>query len=81
MVFASSKGTESSAVFKEKQHGYFTYFLLKNLQTNSTNQNFSELINEINYQVSKEVLKIGKTQTPVVLPGLEIGEKWKTLKW
>ena len=43
--------------------------------------NFSELINEINYQVSKEVLKIGKTQTPVVLPGLEIGEKWKTLKW
>ena len=81
VVFASSKGTESSAVFKEKQHGYFTYFLLKNLQTNSTNQNFSELINEINYQVSKEVLKIGKTQTPVVLPGLEIGEKWKTLKW
>lgn len=81
VVFTSSKGNESSAVFKEKQHGYFTYFLLKNLKENAGKTNYNSLFIDLNYQVSKEVLKIGKTQTPDVLPGLEIGEAWKTLTW
>jgi hypothetical protein len=81
VVFTSSKGTESSAVFKEKQHGYFTYFLLKNIKEYSGTRSFVELFTDVNYQVSKEVLKIGKTQTPDVLPGEEIGEKWKTQTW
>ena len=81
VVFSSSKGTESSAVFKEKQHGYFTYFLLKNLKEYAGARTFNELFIDVNYQVSKEVLKIGKTQTPDVMPGIEIGEGWKTLTW
>lgn len=81
VVFSSSKGTESSAVFNEKQHGYFTYFLLKNLREYAGTRTFNELFIDVNYQVSKEVLKIGKTQTPEVMPGIEIGEGWKTLKW
>jgi hypothetical protein len=81
VVFASSKGSESSAVYKEKQHGYFTYFLLKNLKEYAGARTFNELFIDVNYQVSKEVLKIGKTQTPEVIPGIEIGERWKTLTW
>lgn len=81
VVFSSSKGTESSAVFNEKQHGYFTYFLLKNLKEYAGTRTFNELFIDVNYQVSKEVLKIGKTQTPEVMPGIEIGEGWKTLTW
>lgn len=81
VVFSSSKGTESSAVFNEKQHGYFTYFLLKNLKEYAGTSTFNELFIDVNYQVSKEVLKIGKTQTPDVMPGIEIGEGWKTLTW
>lgn len=81
VVFSSSKGTETSAVFKEKQHGYFTYFLLKNLKEYAGARTFNELFIDVNYQVSKEVLKIGKTQTPDVMPGIEIGEGWKTLTW
>ena len=81
VVFSSSKGTESSAVFNEKQHGYFTYFLLKNLKEHAGTRTFNELFIDVNYQVSKEVLKIGKTQTPEVMPGTEIGEGWKTLTW
>ncbi len=81
VVFSSSKGTESSAVFKEKQHGYFTYFLLKNLKEYAGARTFNEFFMDVNYQVSKEVLKIGKTQTPDVMPGIEIGEGWKTLTW
>jgi hypothetical protein len=81
VVFSSSKGTESSAVFNEKQHGYFTYFLLKNLKEYAGTRTYNELFIDVNYQVSKEVLKIGKTQTPDVMPGIEIGEGWKTLTW
>jgi hypothetical protein len=81
VVFASSKGNESSAVFTEKQHGYFTYFLLKNLKDYAGSRTFNELFIDVNYQVSKEVLKIGKTQTPDVIPGIGIGEGWKKLTW
>lgn len=81
VVFTSSKGTESSAVYKEKQHGYFTYFFLKNIKEFAGSRTLNELFIDVNYQVSKEVLKIGKTQTPDVLPGSEIGDKWKALTW
>lgn len=81
VVFTSSKGTESSAVYKEKQHGYFTYFFLKNIKEFAGSRTLNELFIDVNYQVSKEVLKIGKTQTPDVLPGSEIGDKWKSLTW
>jgi hypothetical protein len=81
VVFSSSKGTETSAVYKEKQHGYFTYFLLKNLKEYAGAKTLNEMFIDVNYQVSKEVLKIGKTQTPDVMPGKEIGEDWKTLTW
>ena len=81
VVFSSSKGTETSAVYKEKQHGYFTYFLLKNLKEYAGAKTLNEMFIDVNYQVSKEVLKIGKTQTPDVLPGRDIGEGWKTLTW
>jgi hypothetical protein len=81
VVLSSSKGTESSAVYNEKQHGYFTYFLLKNLKEYKGSRTLNELFIDVNYQVSKEVLKIGKSQTPDVMPGLEIGEQWKSLTW
>jgi hypothetical protein len=70
-----------SAVFIEKKHGYFTYFLLKNLKEYPGSKTFNELFIDVNYQVSKEVLKIGKIQTPDIMPGIEVGEGWKTLTW
>jgi hypothetical protein len=81
IVMASSSGSESSAVFKEKQHGYFTYFLLKNIKESKGKNNFSILFEDVRYKVSKEVLKIGKSQNPELIPGNQIGETWKLLKW
>lgn len=81
LVLASCKGTESSAVYKEKQHGYFTYFLLKNLKEKPIDQSFNDLFMDINYQVSKEVLKIGKTQTPDFIPGVDLGDNWRKNTW
>ena len=81
LVLSSSKGNESSAVYKEKQHGYFTYFLLKNLKEYHGKQAFGLSYDLIKYNVSKEVIKINKTQTPDVMPSAIIGETWKTLTW
>jgi hypothetical protein len=81
VVFSSSKGTESSAVFKEKQHGYFTYFLLKNLKENYGKLSFGSCFEDVKYKVSKEVIKISKTQTPDVIPSIKMAENWKALTW
>ena len=81
VVLASSSGNEASAVYREKQHGYFTYFLLKNLQTTKGQGNFETIISEVSQNVAREAARIGKNQTPNVLPGAEIGEGWKILGW
>jgi hypothetical protein len=81
IVLASSSGNEASAVYREKQHGYFTYFLLKNLQTNKGQGNFETIISEVSQNVAREAARVGKNQTPNVLPGAEIGDGWKVLGW
>ena len=81
LVLSSSKGNESSAVYKEKQHGYFTYFLLKNLKESRGKQEFGTAFEQVKYNVSKEVNKINKKQTPDVMSSPIIGENWKTLTW
>lgn len=64
VVFASSSGDESSGVYREKQHGYFTYFLLKKLQETSGNINYKELSDYLKNTVSKETFVSDKKQTP-----------------
>jgi len=82
LVFTSSRGSETSAVYREKQHGYFTYFLLKNLKEYKGAQTFGEMFNDVNKNVSKEVLiNISKEQHPDVISGSEIGDSWMGLKW
>lgn len=81
VVLASSSGNEASAVYREKQHGYFTYFLLKNLQSNKGQGNLETIMAEVKQNVAREATRVGKNQTPNVLPGAEIGEGWKFLGW
>jgi hypothetical protein len=81
VVLASSSGSEASAVYREKQHGYFTYFLLKNLQTNKGQGNLETIMTEVSQNVAREAARVGKNQTPNALPGVEIGDGWKVLGW
>ncbi|MFM2196119.1 MAG: hypothetical protein RL092_1719, partial [Bacteroidota bacterium] len=81
LVLASSSGTQSSAVYKEKQHGYFTYFLLKNLKENKGQNTVESTMTEVTKNVRLKALDISKEQTPQALPGLEIESSWKELKW
>ena len=81
VVLASSSGNEASAVYREKQHGYFTYFLLKNVQANKGQGDLGNILSEVSQNVAREAARVSKNQTPNVLPGAEIGEGWKMLGW
>ena len=62
VVFASSSGNESS-VYREKRHGYFTYFLLKKLQESKGDVDYKTLNTYLNYQVKKAAGLSGKYKT------------------
>ena len=77
VVFASSSGSESSAVYREKQHGYLTYFLLKKIQETKGYVNYKDLSDYLDYQVRKETALIGKVQTPKVNVSPSAKDQWK----
>lgn len=80
VVFASSTGSESSAVYRPKRHGYFTYFLLKKLKDSQGAVTLEELTNFVSKNVSKEAGLDGKVQNPQVSVNPALGDAWKTWK-
>ena len=81
VVLASSSGSEASAVYSEKQHGYFTYFLLKWLKEKKGEGSLMEMMQTVQDQVSREAVRIGKTQTPQLIAGPDIREKMADIFW
>lgn len=81
VVLASSSGNEASAVYHEKQHGYFTYFLLRWIKENRAQGNFSEMMEYVKDNVAREVVRIGKSQTPQMLTGRDVLDDAKDYDW
>jgi hypothetical protein len=77
LVLASSSGSQASAVYREKQHGYFTYFLLKQLQQGGVGQTYGTWFEQARYQVDKETARAGMVQQPQVLVSPLTGDNWK----
>jgi len=80
VVFTSSSGNESSAVYREKKHGYFTYYLLKKLKETNGNVDYYNLSEYIVKSVSKQTGLESKIQTPELKVSYQISEKWKNWK-
>jgi len=78
VVFSASTGEQSSLPFKEKQHGMFTYFLLKKLQETKGNVTYDELSNFIQTEVQLNSVKINsKDQNPQTLTSPSLSDEWK----
>lgn len=78
IVMSASQGDETAYPYKEKQHGMFTYFLLKKLQETKGEVNWSDLSSYITTNVSKKSIVInGKSQTPILTPSAAVGSEWK----
>lgn len=82
VVFSAASGDETAMSFKEKQHGLFTYFLLKKLQETKGNVTYGELAEYIKDNVRKEAfLTNEKPQNPVVATSTTSTATWKTMKF
>jgi hypothetical protein len=77
VVFAASSGEQSSLPLKEKQHGIFTYYLLKKLQESKGDVSYSELSKYIKENVSlQSVIFNSKEQTPQINVSNSIIDEW-----
>ena len=80
VVFSSSQDDETSLPYREKEHGLFTYVLLKKLQETKGDITLGELgkyvINEVG---QKSVVINRKSQTPAVIPSTSLSN-WENLK-
>ncbi len=82
VVFSSSSGNESSASFKEKKHGLFTYYLLKKLQESKGALSYKELSDYLKQKVIlKSVLINSKEQTPQTNVSPDVKDTWQEWKF
>lgn len=79
VVFSSSSREETSFIYREAKHGYFTYFLLKKLKETKGNIDYNDLGNYLNRSVRKEAGLNGIVQTPEVYFSQKVANSWK--KW
>lgn len=80
VVFSSSTDEESSGVYREKQHGYMTYFLLKKLQETKGDISYKDFAEFIINSVKKETALNGKIQTPQLNYSPAVEEIWTNWK-
>ncbi len=81
IIMASSSADESSGAYEEKEHGLFTYFLLKKLQETKGDITYKELMDYITEKVKEEsVLVNNKLQTPRIQTSDKVKDIWEVWK-
>lgn len=79
VVFSAAQGDETAYPNREKQHGMFTYYLLKKLQSTAGNVTLQDLGDYITTNVRQQSIVLnGKSQTPCVTPSAAVGTSWQT---
>jgi hypothetical protein len=80
VVLTSSSGDESSAAYKDKKHGFFTYFLLKKIQETKGEITLKELNDYLYQSITKATALEGKIQTPQIKVSPQLQNTWGGLK-
>jgi len=79
VVMSSSSADESSTIFKEKNHGMFTYFLLKKLQSTKGAVSYKNLFDDVLTNVRLESVTVNnKNQTPQITGSPDVQTTWET---
>ena len=80
VIFCAADFTQTVYGFNDKQHGFFTYYLLKTLRENMGNLDFGQLFDEIKGAVSFESSLQGKQQIPTIVVGGKVKDSWQKHK-
>lgn len=78
IVFASSSGSQSSGVFEDQEHGYFTYFLLKYMQETKGRLKYGEMYDFVRKQVKLQSNRDGRDQEPSVRVAPSVIDEWRS---
>lgn len=80
IVMSAAQSDETAYPFKEKEHGLFTYYLLKKLQETKGEVTMDELSQYVTKYVARaSIVENGKSQTPSTSTS-GFGDAWKNLK-
>jgi hypothetical protein len=77
VIFSSSSREETSSIYRETKHGYFTYFLLKKLKETKGDIDYNALSTYLIHSVRKETGLNGIVQTPEVYFSQKVADSWK----
>lgn len=81
IIFSAATGDETALPYTDKQHGLFTYFLLKKLKESKGDTTLSELGEYISKNVKRQSTVVNyKPQTPSVVPAQAMMGTWRDIK-
>lgn len=81
VIFSAASDDETAMPYTEKNHGLFTYFLLKKLKESKGNVTLSDLGDYISDNVRKQATVVNhKPQTPSVVPSTSMADTWQRMK-
>lgn len=78
VVFSATTGKQTAMAYDDQRHGFFTYFLLKNLQESKGGITLGELGRKLTKEVDNKAYdKKNKHQTPQVKASPALGSTWE----
>lgn len=81
IVFSATSDKETAMPYIDKQHGMFTYYLLKKLQTTRGQVTFKELRDYLDEQVGLRAQLVNhKPQTPTITIAPNLAGQWENMR-
>ena len=76
VIFMAADGDKTAYSFIDQHHGFFTYYILKELKYTRGEITFQDLFNNVTKNQAYESSLQGKLQEPSMIIGGELGEDW-----
>jgi len=80
VVFTAVSGAQTAHPYTEKQHGLFTYYLLKELKNTKGNVTYKQLGDYIRTNVNRKSVIFNKEQNPTIKVSSAVKYSWSTWK-
>ncbi len=78
VVFMAADGDKTAYSFIDQHHGFFTYYILKELKYTRGEITFQDLFNNVTKNQAYESSLQGKLQEPSMIIGGKLGDNWGT---
>lgn len=80
VVMSAAASDKTAYAFDEQRHGFFTYFIIKELKKCKGDINYHDLFENVDKEVQRESALQGHLQEPVVTVGGKLKDNWGSLR-